>query len=148
MKILTTVEKKKAIAHARFDWMWDSHTQEGCAVFANRDVAYMFLAFYLCLPEEEAHVAKIENEEYLDQIIGGLNPKGWLNSLKPLTRCQRADYVIKTVEKWLVKQGYRFPEEAAELSEKLKAYNNLVALGRASWEEIEKAREEMIELLG
>lgn len=54
MKILTTVEKKKVIAHARFDWMWDSHTQEGCVVFANRDVAYMFLAFYLCLPEEEA----------------------------------------------------------------------------------------------
>lgn len=23
-------------------------------MFANRDVAYMFLAFYLCLPEEEA----------------------------------------------------------------------------------------------
>lgn len=93
-------------------------------------------------------MSKIEDEEYLDQIIAGLNPRGWLNSLKPLTRCQRADYVIKTVGKWLVKQGYRFPEEAAELSEKLKAYNNLVTLGRASWEEVEKAREEMIELLG
>lgn len=148
MKFETTIEKKKALAHVRFDWMWDSHTAEGCAVFANREIAYMFLAFYLCLPEEEAHMAKIEDEEYLDQIIGGLNPKGWLEHLRPMTRRQRANYVIKAVEKWLIKHGYRFPEESSELAEKLQAYNDLVALGQASYEEIEKAREEMIELLG
>lgn len=144
MKILTTVEKKKVIAHARFDWMWDSHTQEGCVVFANRDVAYMFLAFYLCLPEEEAHMAKIEDEEYLDQVVCGLNPKSWLEHLRPLTRRHRAAYVIKAVEKWLVKKGYRFPEEAAEIAENLISYNNKIAFKETT----DKMRDEMIELLG
>ena len=31
MKFETTIEKKKALAHVRFDWMWDSYTTEGCA---------------------------------------------------------------------------------------------------------------------
>ena len=52
--------------------------------------------------------------------------------------------VIKVVEKWLVKKGYRFPEEAAEIAENLISYNNKVTFKETT----NKMRDEIIELLG
>ena len=106
--IKSSVQEKKGIAHAMFDWLWDSHTLANCGVFIDRDVAYMFLAFFLCLPEEEAHMSKIEDEEYLDLIIGGLKPESWVKTLKPLTRRKRAEYMTKAVEKWVKLIRYKF----------------------------------------
>lgn len=42
-------------------------------------------------------MSKIEDEEYLDLIIGGLKPESWVKTLKPLIRRKRAEYMTKAV---------------------------------------------------
>lgn len=53
-------------------------------------------------------MSKIEDEEYLDLIIGGLKPESWVKTLKPLTRRKRAEYMTKAVEKWVKLIRYKF----------------------------------------